>query len=41
MLFLEQPIGVGFSHAGTQKLPVRELEVGAILYRALQNFYHK
>lgn len=39
MLFIEQPIGVGWSSVGTAKIPDNELDVAWDLYRALQNFY--
>lgn len=39
MLFVEQPIGVGFSQAGSAAIPDNELDVAWDLYRALQSFY--
>ncbi|GFR46687.1 hypothetical protein Agub_g8305 [Astrephomene gubernaculifera] len=39
MLFIEQPIGVGFSRPGTASIPDNELDVAWDLYRALQSFY--
>ncbi|GIL69722.1 hypothetical protein Vretifemale_703 [Volvox reticuliferus] len=39
MLFIEQPIGVGFSKRGTAAIPDNELNVAWDLYRALQSFF--
>ncbi|MEW5298618.1 MAG: hypothetical protein WDW36_001716 [Sanguina aurantia] len=39
MLFIEQPIGTGYSVRGTQEIPSNELQVADDLYRAIQNFY--
>ncbi|WIA29141.1 hypothetical protein OEZ86_011652 [Tetradesmus obliquus] len=39
MLFLDQPIGTGFSIAGEQAIPREELSLAGDLYRALQAFY--
>ncbi|EFJ43239.1 hypothetical protein VOLCADRAFT_66092 [Volvox carteri f. nagariensis] len=39
MLFIEQPIGVGFSKRGSASIPDNELDVAWDLYRALQSFY--
>ncbi|KAG2489745.1 hypothetical protein HYH03_011852 [Edaphochlamys debaryana] len=41
LLFIEQPIGVGFSRVGSAKIPDNELDVGYDLYRALQSFYRQ
>ncbi|KAG2422906.1 hypothetical protein HXX76_015733 [Chlamydomonas incerta] len=38
-LFIEQPIGVGFSKKGSAAIPDNELDVAWDLYRALQAFY--
>jgi vitellogenic carboxypeptidase-like protein len=39
MLFLDQPIGTGFSVAGTQPIPNNELALAQDLYTSLQEFY--
>ncbi|KAF8072930.1 SCPL50 [Scenedesmus sp. PABB004] len=39
MLFIDQPIGTGFSRAGSQAIPREELTLAAHLYTALQGFY--
>eukprot|EP00775_Hariotina_reticulata_P013690 gene13690-13812_t len=39
MLFIDQPIGTGFSIAGNQPIPNSELKLASHLYIALQNFY--
>ncbi|KXZ54046.1 hypothetical protein GPECTOR_5g155 [Gonium pectorale] len=39
MLFIEQPIGVGFSRKGRAAIPDNELDVAWDLYRALQSFF--
>lgn len=39
MLFIDQPIGTGFSITGKQRIPSEELSLAADLYRALQGFY--
>jgi len=41
MLFIDQPIGVGYSSAGSLRVPRNELQVGNDLYRGLQDFYKK
>lgn len=41
MLFVDQPIGTGFSVAGTQKIPNNELDLARDLYAALQGFYRR
>lgn len=39
MLFLDQPIGVGFSVTGKEPIPDNELLLASHLYTALQGFY--
>jgi vitellogenic carboxypeptidase-like protein len=39
MLFVDQPIGTGFSVAGSQPIPNNELDVARDLYASLQEFY--
>jgi vitellogenic carboxypeptidase-like protein len=39
MLFVDQPIGTGFSVAGSQPIPNNELALAADLYKSLQAFY--
>uniref|UniRef100_A0A7S0VCK6 Carboxypeptidase n=1 Tax=Polytomella parva TaxID=51329 RepID=A0A7S0VCK6_9CHLO len=39
LLYIEQPIGVGFSKTGTKRIPSDEVEVARDLYLALQLFY--
>eukprot|EP00200_Dunaliella_tertiolecta_P010739 CAMPEP_0202391350 /NCGR_PEP_ID=MMETSP1127-20130417/91786_1 /ASSEMBLY_ACC=CAM_ASM_000462 /TAXON_ID=3047 /ORGANISM="Dunaliella tertiolecta, Strain CCMP1320" /LENGTH=524 /DNA_ID=CAMNT_0048993775 /DNA_START=16 /DNA_END=1590 /DNA_ORIENTATION=+ len=39
LLYIDQPIGTGFSNAGQQAIPDNEVNVAADLYAALNNFY--
>ncbi|GAX76677.1 hypothetical protein CEUSTIGMA_g4123.t1 [Chlamydomonas eustigma] len=39
MLFIEQPIGTGFSRVGQLRIPTNELEVARDLFQGLQSFY--
>jgi vitellogenic carboxypeptidase-like protein len=39
MLFVDQPIGTGFSIAGDQQIPREELSLAGDMYKALQAFY--
>eukprot|EP00878_Enallax_costatus_P025460 GHUV01027238.1.p1 GENE.GHUV01027238.1~~GHUV01027238.1.p1 ORF type:complete len:479 (+),score=118.13 GHUV01027238.1:82-1518(+) len=41
MLFIDQPIGTGFSIAGDKPIPREELTLAGDLYTALQGFYTK
>jgi hypothetical protein len=41
MLYVEQPIAVGFSEAGQQVIPDNEIQLAVDLYQVLQNFYSR
>lgn len=41
MLYVEQPIAVGFSEAGKQVIPDNEMQLAVDLYQVLQNFYSR
>ncbi|KAK9804643.1 hypothetical protein WJX73_003407 [Symbiochloris irregularis] len=41
LLFIDQPIGTGFSPKGSRKIPTDELEIATDLYEGLQAFYTK